>query len=386
MPVVIDVNSSEDPRDIVHRAVQALAEGKLVAFPTETVYGLAASALHESAVQKLFEVKGRQPGQAFALAVRSADEALDYLPGMSSLAMRLARRCWPGPMTLVVDVEHPDSLLGRIPSRARELIAPLGTVGLRVPAHPIIHNVLRLAVGPLVLTSANKAGEPDAVTAAEVVNSVGNDVSLVIDDGRCKFAQPSSVVRVRGQSYYVLRHGVIVESTLRRLASYILLLVCTGNTCRSPMAEVLMRKRFAEKLGCKLEELEDRGVMIMSAGIAAMAGGRATVEANEAVKAWGLDLTSHESQPLSDRLVRFADTILTMTRGHRDAILSHWPEASMRTRLLSANQQDIGDPIGGPQELYRRCCEQIDSQIVEWLKQFDVACLPQLSTETPPKN
>ena len=286
MPVVIDVNSSEDPRDIVHRAVQALAEGKLVAFPTETVYGLAASALHESAVQKLFEVKGRQPGQAFALAVRSADEALDYLPGMSSLAMRLARRCWPGPMTLVVDVEHPDSLLGRIPQRARELVAPLGTVGLRVPAHPIIHNVLRLAVGPLVLTSANKAGEPDAVTAAEVVNSVGNDVALVIDDGRCKFAQPSSVVRVRGQSYYVLRHGVIVESALRRLASYILLLVCTGNTCRSPMAEVLMRKRFAEKLGCKLEELEDRGVMIMSAGIAAMAGGRATVEANEAVKAW----------------------------------------------------------------------------------------------------
>ena len=103
-------------------------------------------------------------------------------------------------------------------------------------------------------------------------------------------------------------------------------------------------------------------------------------------KAWGLDLTSHESQPLSDRLVRFADTILTMTRGHRDAILSHWPDASMRTRLLSANQQDIGDPIGGPQELYRRCCEQIDSQIVEWLNHFDVACLPQLSTETPPKN
>jgi len=376
MPVVLDVSAAEDPRDLVHRAVQTLAEGGLVAFPTETVYGLAASALNADAVQRLYDVKGRKSGQAFTLAIRSVEEALDFAPCMSPLAVRLARRCWPGPITLVVDDDHPDSLVGRLPENVRKLVVPSGSLGMRVPAHELIMNVMRLAVGPLVLTSANRSGEPEALTGADVVKSLGDDVGLVLDDGRCKFSQPSSVVRVRGQSFQILRNGVIVDATLRRLASFILLFVCTGNTCRSPMAEALMRKRFADRLGCRLTDLEERGVMVMSAGIAAMAGGHATPEADQAVRAWGVDLAHHESQPLSDRLMRFADTILTMTRGHRDAILSQWPDAASRISLVASNNSDIGDPIGGPPELYQRCAEQIDQQLADWMQRFDMSMLP----------
>ena len=83
-PVVLDLRSADDSRDVIHRAVQALAEGKVVAFPTETVYGLAASALCESAVEHLIQSKHRQAGRPLALAVRSADEALDYVPEMST--------------------------------------------------------------------------------------------------------------------------------------------------------------------------------------------------------------------------------------------------------------------------------------------------------------
>ena len=93
-PVVIDLRSAEDSRDVVHRAVQALAEGKIVAFPTETVYALAASALSEDAVRRLLELQGpisSRQGESPALAVKSADDALDYVPDMSALGMRLAR-------------------------------------------------------------------------------------------------------------------------------------------------------------------------------------------------------------------------------------------------------------------------------------------------------
>jgi len=142
------------------------------------------------------------------------------------------------------------------------------------------------------------------------------------------------------------------------------------------MAELLMQQRIADHLGCKISELEDRGFMVMSAGIAAMLGGRASTEAVEVLNARGLDLSNHESQPLGDRLVRFADYIFTMTRGHREAILSQWPDAEPRTRLLCRDQRDVNDPIGGPPELYRGCAEQIDEQLAGWMSEIDFSAIP----------
>ncbi|MFT7642798.1 MAG: tRNA threonylcarbamoyl adenosine modification protein (Sua5/YciO/YrdC/YwlC family) [Pirellulaceae bacterium] len=379
-PKIIDLNRAEDPRDVVHRAVQALAEGKLVAFPTETVYGVAASALREDAVEKLVEAKGRAANNPLTLAVKSADDALDFVPAMSNLGRRLARRCWPGPVTLVMDNDHPESAVRQLSPLVQQMVAPNGSIGLRVPAHPLILSVLRLIAGPLALTSANQSGQPDAVTCDEVVESLGESLDLVLDDGRSKFAQPSSVVHVADNHLKILRSGVITEANLKRLSSYMVLLVCTGNTCRSPMAEILAKKRIADKIGCSLEELEDRGVLVMSAGIAAMSGGRSTPEAVRACKERDLDLTQHESQPLSERLLRHADCILTMTRGHRDAILSRWPELAQRTQLLCRDGSEVSDPIGGPIELYRQCADQIDSQLEAWLPDFD---LEEISTENP---
>src|SRR5688572_1746946 len=107
---LIDLRTAEDPRDVVHRAVQALAEGKLVAFPTETVYGVAASAINAKAVERLGEIKQRREGHPFTLAIKSAEDAIDYVPLLPPLAQRLTRRCWPGPVTFVLDDDHPESL------------------------------------------------------------------------------------------------------------------------------------------------------------------------------------------------------------------------------------------------------------------------------------
>ncbi len=148
----------------------------------------------------------------------------------------------------------------------QKAVSPEETVGLRVPGHSIILDVLRMLVGPLALTSANRTGQPDCRTAQEVVESLGDDVDLILDDGPCRFGQPSSVVRVRGNQYEVLRLGVVPENTLRRLGSLMILFVCTGNTCRSPMAEAICRKLLAERLGCPIDELEDHAVIVMSAG------------------------------------------------------------------------------------------------------------------------
>jgi protein-tyrosine phosphatase len=373
-PLVLDVTSADDPRDAVHRAVQALVEGKVVALPTETVYIAAASGLDERSVERLLALReGRLEGPA-TLAVRSTEEVLDYVPQLPAVGQRLARRCWPGPMTLQLADAHPDSAVHRLPPRVRDVVVPDGQIRVRVPAHELALRVLRLLKGPVVMVGARRTSDDDAVTAQDVVSRLGDRIDVVLDDGRCKFGQRSSIVSVTDDGFEVLRPGVLSEANLKRLASFMIVMVCTGNTCRSPMAEALLKKRLADKLGCKPEQLDEH-VVVMSAGISAAPGGRAAAEAAQTMRDRGLDLMQHESQPLSARIVRFADLILTMTRSHRDAIVAQWPDAEPRIHVLSPGS-DISDPIGGPLDLYRRCAEQIDAALEPWLDKLPLPWAP----------
>ena len=172
--VIIDLQSAEDQRDVIHRAVEALSAGKVIAIPTETVYGLAASALIPSAVDRLSEIKGRPNDKPFTFANKSVDDALDYVPNMSALARRVARRSWPGPVTLVLESNHPDSVINRLDPAVKAATVPNGTVGLRVPAHEMTLQLMRLCAGPIVLTSANQSDQPAATDGQQVVETLSD--------------------------------------------------------------------------------------------------------------------------------------------------------------------------------------------------------------------
>ena len=151
-PMVIDLRRTDDARDVVHRAVQALAEGRAVAFPTETDYVVAASARHVEAVERLRCLAAERSGEPrLSLALKSADEALDWAPRLSPLGQRLSRRCWPGPVTIIVDDDHPDSLVNRLPPGVRQLIVGSGQLRLRVPGHRMLADCMRMLAGPVVL-------------------------------------------------------------------------------------------------------------------------------------------------------------------------------------------------------------------------------------------
>lgn len=368
-PLVIDLREADDRRDVVHRAVQTLAEGGLVVFPTETVYGMGASARSVEGVHKIFEAKGRSPGAPLALAIKSAEEAIDYVPAPGRIAERLARRCWPGPVTLVMEHGSEDNsggdngLIHQLPREVRDIVAPNGTVGLRVPADETVLAILQMLAGPIALTSANRSGEPPATNAEEAVAGLGEHVSLILDGGSCRYGQASTVVKATADGFSCLREGVVSQSALERLSSMIILFVCTGNTCRSPMAEVMMRKLAAEKLNCSSDELEQKGVLVASAGIAAAPGCAPSAEAVVVMEEQSLDLASHASQPLTEKLVRHADVIMTLTNGHRQAILRRWPDAASRIQTIRPDGGDISDPIGGPVTVYRECAEQIENAL-----------------------
>lgn len=158
----------------------------------------------------------------------------------------------------------------------------------------------------------------------------------------------------------------------------VIAVVCTGNTCRSPMAEALLRESLTKRLG------SDNAVQVISAGVAAGNGSCASPQAIEVMGGKGLDLTGHSSRMLDDSIINVADLILTMTRGHRSTILAAWPELHDRVFTLRRDGGDITDPVGYPVEVYQQCAEQIDQELEAWLDTLGDDFLPvQENSPTP---
>jgi L-threonylcarbamoyladenylate synthase len=188
---------------VLQHAVDVLHHNGLVAFPTDTVYGLAAMPFNQESVRRLYVVKGRKNTKAIALLLSRLSDIENLSSNPSPMALRLAEAFWPGPLTLVVP-KHPD-----LPKS----ITPLPTVGLRIPDHPIAIELLG-RTGPLAVTSANLSGENNAHTAQEVFAQLKGRIHLIIDGGPTPGKAPSTVVDCSGEKPVILRPGPITLSQL----------------------------------------------------------------------------------------------------------------------------------------------------------------------------
>src|SRR5262249_10541732 len=157
------------------------------------------------------------------------------------------------------------------PEAVRGRVCPAGDVSLRAPGHRAVLSAMHLLPGPLVAAGAGarRDGSPVTASAAAVVEALGDDVAVVVDDGPSPADRPATVVRVDGGSWSVLREGALAAEDVGRQTTCLVVFVCTGNTCRSPLAEGLFKRKLADRLGCAPEELPGRGFLVTSAGVAA---------------------------------------------------------------------------------------------------------------------
>ena len=181
-------------------AAEVIAAGGIVAVPTETFYGLAADPFRDAAVARVFAVKGRSSERALLLIASDVEQVASHLGPLPPMGRRLAEKFWPGALTVLV---------GAPAALAKDVTGGTGTVGVRVPAHPVARDLCRVCGRPLTATSANVSGEPPSPDPDEVERTLGARIDLLLDAGRAPGGEPSTIVDVSGRTPRLVRAGAI---------------------------------------------------------------------------------------------------------------------------------------------------------------------------------
>lgn len=341
---VLELVNDSLPEKAFEEVLRVLTDGQLIALPTETGYGLVVRN-DEDGRARLEHVVGNVLDPAWVSHPNATEDLalvdVQWVPP----ARRLAEAFWPGPLTLI------------LPSRSDD-----GWAGHRSPSVPVTRRIVADGPGDLLLIDTQDAYDHTLESGRELARRAGEELSLIVATHVVPSAT-STVVRLGRGPLQILREGTITAEHVRRTAGRRVLFVCTGNTCRSPMAAALLRHTLCERLQCTPADLVAMGYRIESAGVAAMPGARASEGSSEALAEIGLSLVDHRSQPVTRELLDSMDHVFALGSRHRNVLLELWPAGRTRIDLLRGDGGDVADPFGGSLGVYRRARDEIAAEV-----------------------
>ncbi|HEY0014913.1 MAG TPA: L-threonylcarbamoyladenylate synthase [Longimicrobium sp.] len=254
--ILLHIDPANPDPEALRQAARVLRGGGLVAFPTETVYGLGAHALDPAAVGRIYQAKGRPGYNPLIVHVEDADAARALASAWPDEAERLAAAFWPGPLTLVLPKHDsiPDSVTAGLPS-----------VALRVPAHPVAHALLREAGIPVAAPSANRSTEVSPTTARHVARSLGERVDVIVDGGPCPVGIESTVLSLAGPRPTLLRPGSISVDDLRPVIGEVALPSAAPSATAARPSPGMLDRHYAPRATVRIVPPGERARMLAEA-------------------------------------------------------------------------------------------------------------------------
>jgi L-threonylcarbamoyladenylate synthase len=208
LPVeVLKISSAAPERHVLNYAADFIKRGLVIGVPTDTVYGLSADPFNLAAIEQVFQVKGRPETRALPILVNSIEQAVTLVRDVPDAFLLLAHKFWPGALTLVVEATH------RLPLK---VTGNTGRVALRWPNSRITGALIDAAGGPVTGTSANLSGFPSCTNAQQIVKQLGNRLPLILDGGDTGGALASTIVRVDGDDWGIVREGAVAEGEIQK--------------------------------------------------------------------------------------------------------------------------------------------------------------------------
>lgn len=336
----------------------------MVVMPTETVYGVGGLVTSGEAMGRLARATGRAEGAPVAWHALDAEKALGVVGEVTEAWRFVARRLTPGPVTLQVPVgEGERARLEGVLGSGAGLVVSEGEMLVRVPSDEVARGVIGEVDGVVGAVGASRGAM--SVRAPEEGWSGEERIEMTIDAGPTRWRGASTGVRLmRGKGCEVAREGVLRAKDVERMLRPVVLFVCSGNTCRSPMAAAIAGAEISKVFaGLRAAGLE--GPVARSAGTWAGEGAPATPEGVEAVRKLGVTMGRHVSRGLTREMALDASVIYAMTGSHLEAIRSMAPEAAGKAMLLDQGGRDVPDPVGGGQGIYDEAARRIGEHVRE---------------------